>query len=115
MSDSTATSRTFQAPATLPNTWRKYLTDYNEGLGLVYERFVLNDFLEQLRQQHGKLILQSKQERRSIKLQLYQLAMLQMHHLLEQIQLIERKDSLKQEANVPQLLQQPKLYELLNL
>ena len=24
------------------NTWRKYLTDYNEGLGLVYERFVLN-------------------------------------------------------------------------
>lgn len=29
--------------------WRKYLTDYNEGLGLVYERFVLNDFLEALR------------------------------------------------------------------
>ncbi|MBW7883765.1 MAG: methyltransferase domain-containing protein [Caldilineaceae bacterium] len=27
------------------NTWQKYLTDYNEGLGLVYERFVLNDFL----------------------------------------------------------------------
>lgn len=26
-------------------TWRRYLTDYNEGLGLVYERFVLNDFL----------------------------------------------------------------------
>jgi SAM-dependent methyltransferase len=25
--------------------WKKYLTDYNEGLGLVYERFVLNDFL----------------------------------------------------------------------
>jgi hypothetical protein len=34
------------------NTWRKYLTDYNEGLGLVYERFVLNDFLEQLRQKY---------------------------------------------------------------
>ena len=30
--------------------WEKYLTDYNEGLGLVYERFVLNDFLEDLRQ-----------------------------------------------------------------
>ncbi len=35
------------------NTWRKYLTDYNEGLGLVYERFVLNDFLDRLRRQHG--------------------------------------------------------------
>jgi hypothetical protein len=35
-----------------PNTWRKYLTDYNEGLGLVYERFVLNDFLEALRRQY---------------------------------------------------------------
>lgn len=31
------------------STWRHYLTDYNEGLGLVYERFVLNDFLEDLR------------------------------------------------------------------
>ena len=29
--------------------WETYLTDYNEGLGLVYERFVLNDFLEDLR------------------------------------------------------------------
>lgn len=29
--------------------WRHYLTDYNEGLGLVYERFVLNDFLNDLR------------------------------------------------------------------
>lgn len=29
--------------------WRKYLTEYNEGLGLVYERLMLNDFLEQLR------------------------------------------------------------------
>ena len=35
------------------NTWRKYLTDYNEGLGLVYERFVLNDFLDGLRRQHA--------------------------------------------------------------
>jgi len=25
--------------------WKRYLTDYNEGLGLVYERFILNDFL----------------------------------------------------------------------
>ncbi len=32
--------------------WEKYLTDYNEGLGLVYERFVLNDFLEDLRQRY---------------------------------------------------------------
>ena len=30
-------------------SWRRYLTDYNEGLGLVYERFVLNDFLNLLR------------------------------------------------------------------
>jgi SAM-dependent methyltransferase len=29
-------------------TWRKYLTDYNEGLGLVYERLVLNDYLSRL-------------------------------------------------------------------
>lgn len=28
--------------------WVKYLHDYNEGLGLVYERLVLNDYLEQL-------------------------------------------------------------------
>ncbi len=28
--------------------WQRYLTDYNEGLGLVYERFVLNDFLRDL-------------------------------------------------------------------
>ena len=33
-------------------TWKKYLTDYNEGLGVVYERFILNDFLEKLAQQH---------------------------------------------------------------
>ncbi len=35
------------------NTWRKYLTDYNEGLGLVYERFVLNDFLDDLRREYN--------------------------------------------------------------
>jgi hypothetical protein len=29
------------------------LTDYNEGLGLVYERFVLNDFLLALRKEYG--------------------------------------------------------------
>lgn len=34
------------------NSWRRFLTDYNEGLGLVYERFVLNDFLEQLCNEH---------------------------------------------------------------
>jgi hypothetical protein len=33
-------------------TWKRYLTDYNEGLGLVYERFVLNGFLLDLRQEH---------------------------------------------------------------
>jgi hypothetical protein len=35
------------------NIWEKYLTDYNEGLGLVYERFVLNDFLSAMRQKHN--------------------------------------------------------------
>jgi hypothetical protein len=34
-------------------TWRKYLTDYNEGLGLVYERLVLNDFLLHIKGQYG--------------------------------------------------------------
>ena len=34
-------------------TWKRYLTDYNEGLGLVYERFVLNDFLQALREEHS--------------------------------------------------------------
>lgn len=33
-------------------SWRRYLSDYNEGLGLVYERFVLNDFLLDLAQRH---------------------------------------------------------------
>lgn len=36
-----------------PETWRRYLTDYNEGLGLVYERFVLNDFLTDLARAYG--------------------------------------------------------------
>ena len=35
------------------NTWRRFLTDYNEGLGLVYERFVLNDFLADLAQRYA--------------------------------------------------------------
>jgi SAM-dependent methyltransferase len=34
-------------------TWKRYLTDYDEGLGLVYERFVLNDLLLALREEHG--------------------------------------------------------------
>ena len=34
-------------------TWQRYLTDYNEGLGLVYERFVLNDFLSALRGEYS--------------------------------------------------------------
>jgi SAM-dependent methyltransferase len=34
------------------NGWRKYMTDYNEGLGLVYERIVLNDFLERMLDRH---------------------------------------------------------------
>jgi SAM-dependent methyltransferase len=32
-----------------PAPWKRWMTDYNEGLGLVYERFVLNDLLERLR------------------------------------------------------------------
>jgi SAM-dependent methyltransferase len=32
--------------------WKKYLTDWNEGLGVVYERFVLNDYLDQLLDRH---------------------------------------------------------------
>jgi hypothetical protein len=33
--------------------WQTYLHDYNEGLGLVYERFVLNDFLLVLAKQYA--------------------------------------------------------------
>ncbi|MFB0545290.1 MAG: class I SAM-dependent methyltransferase [Anaerolineae bacterium] len=32
--------------------WKRYLTDYNEGLGLVYERFVLNDYLKDILAAH---------------------------------------------------------------
>ena len=34
-------------------TWKRYLTDYNEGLGVVYERFVLNDYLNRLADEHN--------------------------------------------------------------
>ena len=30
------------------SAWERYLRDYNEGLGLVYERLILNDYLEAL-------------------------------------------------------------------
>jgi SAM-dependent methyltransferase len=33
-------------------TWKKYLTDWNEGLGVVYERFVLNDYLDKIVNEH---------------------------------------------------------------
>lgn len=33
--------------------WKKYLTDWNEGLGVVYERFVLNDYLDHLVDAYG--------------------------------------------------------------
>jgi len=33
-------------------TWKRYLTDYNEGLGVVYERFVLNEYLDKLLARH---------------------------------------------------------------
>ena len=33
--------------------WKKYLTDWNEGLGVVYERFVLNDYLDKMVDDHG--------------------------------------------------------------
>lgn len=33
--------------------WKKYLTDWNEGLGVVYERFVLNDYLGKMIDRHG--------------------------------------------------------------
>ena len=35
--------------------WKRYLTDYNEGLGLVYERLVLNDYLDRLLDKHEVL------------------------------------------------------------
>jgi len=33
--------------------WKKYLTDWNEGLGVVYERFILNDYLDSLVDRYG--------------------------------------------------------------
>ena len=33
--------------------WQKNLSDYNEGLGLVYERLMLNDFLQDLAAKHS--------------------------------------------------------------
>lgn len=42
-----------ESTAVTEPTWKKYLTDYNEGLGLVYERFVLNDFLLALKGRYG--------------------------------------------------------------
>jgi ubiquinone/menaquinone biosynthesis C-methylase UbiE len=35
------------------NAWRRWMTDYNEGLGLVYERLILNDFLEELMERYA--------------------------------------------------------------
>jgi SAM-dependent methyltransferase len=32
--------------------WKKNLTDWNEGLGVVYERFILNDYLDQVVDHH---------------------------------------------------------------
>ncbi len=32
--------------------WQRYLTDYNEGLGVVYERLMLNDYLEGILARH---------------------------------------------------------------
>ncbi len=32
--------------------WERWMTDYNEGLGLVYERFVLNDYLDKLQREY---------------------------------------------------------------
>jgi SAM-dependent methyltransferase len=33
--------------------WKQYLTDYDEGLGVVYERLVLNDYLDHLVDRFG--------------------------------------------------------------
>ena len=41
-----------QDPAGAP-VWQRYMTDYNEGLGVVYERFVLNDYLDGLVDRYG--------------------------------------------------------------
>ena len=40
--------------------WKKYLTDWNEGLGVVYERFILNDYLDQIVDQRNvKTVLEA--------------------------------------------------------
>jgi SAM-dependent methyltransferase len=40
--------------------WKKNLTDWNEGLGVVYERFILNDYLDGLIDHHGiKTVLEA--------------------------------------------------------
>ncbi len=40
--------------------WKKYLTDWNEGLGVVYERFILNDYLDGIIDRHGiKTVLEA--------------------------------------------------------
>ena len=40
--------------------WKKYLTDWNEGLGVVYERFVLNDYLDRIVDRYGvKTVLEA--------------------------------------------------------
>ncbi len=47
-------------PVAADPVWLRYLTDYNEGLGLVYERFVLNDYLDSLIDRHGlKTVLEA--------------------------------------------------------
>jgi SAM-dependent methyltransferase len=35
-----------------PDKWKRYLSDYNEGLWLVYERLVLNDYLDRVVSRH---------------------------------------------------------------
>jgi SAM-dependent methyltransferase len=42
----------FEVTMTEP-VWKEYLTNYNEGLGVVYERFVLNDYLDRLVDVYG--------------------------------------------------------------
>jgi hypothetical protein len=40
--------------------WKRFLTDWNEGLGVVYERFILNDYLDKIIDQHGiKTVLEA--------------------------------------------------------
>src|SRR5260370_8191134 len=41
------------APQSAEPPWQKNLSDYNEGLGVVYERIVLNAYLLGLKQKYG--------------------------------------------------------------